>query len=214
MASILIYGGTKEAREQTALKLFAEKGVGEKANLIRLGEGKKQIGIKMVRELLPLLYVRPAGVKRRGVLILEAQRLTVEAQNTLLKTLEEPPSYIIFILTVPHPRLLLPTVVSRCLTTEAQKEKETKKGADDTELKTIEKILDARSGKRLALFEDNYGYSRESALAFLDTVEIYLHQDLDKKSAHQLRHLWQAKKLLHDESTNVKLIVDELLLSW
>jgi DNA polymerase-3 subunit delta' len=54
-------------------------------------------------------------VGRRRVYILEkADRLTESAANSLLKILEEPPPYALFLLLAPHPARVLPTVLSRC----------------------------------------------------------------------------------------------------
>ncbi len=73
------------------------------------------MGIDVVREFL----IDPAGRRPvRGVgrifLILEAELLSTEAQNALLKTLEEPPAGVMIILMCPNPELLLPTTRSRC----------------------------------------------------------------------------------------------------
>ncbi len=54
-------------------------------------------------------------IGRRRVYILEkADRLTEPAANSLLKSLEEPPPYALFLLLAPHPARVLPTIVSRC----------------------------------------------------------------------------------------------------
>ena len=54
-------------------------------------------------------------VGRRRVYILEkADRLTEQAANSLLKILEEPPPYALFLLLAPHPARVLPTIISRC----------------------------------------------------------------------------------------------------
>src|SRR5579875_1901952 len=53
-------------------------------------------------------------IGRKRVYILEAvERLTEAAANSLLKVLEEPPPYVLFVLTAPHPSRVLPTIVSR-----------------------------------------------------------------------------------------------------
>ncbi|HLJ54991.1 MAG TPA: hypothetical protein VKT77_08110 [Chthonomonadaceae bacterium] len=54
-------------------------------------------------------------IGRRRVYILEqADRLTESAANSLLKVLEEPPPYALFLLLAPHPARMLPTILSRC----------------------------------------------------------------------------------------------------
>jgi DNA polymerase-3 subunit delta' len=56
----------------------------------------------------------PFEGRRKVYLLLNAEEMTPAAQNTLLKTLEEPAQTVCLILTAPTPRALLPTVVSRC----------------------------------------------------------------------------------------------------
>jgi replication-associated recombination protein RarA len=75
----------------------------------------KQIGIEMVRELehfLSLKVPRP-GAFNRFVTFENAHRLSIEAQNALLKTLEEPPKRTLLILTTNKEQALLPTIRSR-----------------------------------------------------------------------------------------------------
>ncbi|HEX7368217.1 MAG TPA: AAA family ATPase [Candidatus Saccharimonadales bacterium] len=71
------------------------------------------IPVAAVRELEHFLSLKVPGQMNRVVLIEDAQLLTVEAQNALLKTLEEPPQGSVIILTVAHEQDLLPTVRSR-----------------------------------------------------------------------------------------------------
>jgi DNA polymerase III delta prime subunit len=83
---------------------------------LRLGEAEAtSIGIEAVRELEHFLSLRVPGDKEhnRVVLIEDGDRLTIEAQNALLKTLEEPPAGTIIIMTARHEKGLLPTIVSR-----------------------------------------------------------------------------------------------------
>ena len=73
----------------------------------------KSIAIDAIRELGSFLARKVPGGGRRVVLIEAAERLTVEAQNALLKTLEEPPEGTILVLTSSNERALLPTIISR-----------------------------------------------------------------------------------------------------
>lgn len=77
-------------------------------------EEKGSIGIEKIRDLINWLSLKPFQSKTKVVFIQEAQNLTPESQNALLKTLEEPPGNCQIILTAPHKSWLIPTVVSRC----------------------------------------------------------------------------------------------------
>lgn len=72
------------------------------------------IKIDQIRGLKDRLRYRPFEGKSRVLIIEEAQNLKEEAGNALLKLLEEPPRYNLFIVTAIEPQTLLPTIVSRC----------------------------------------------------------------------------------------------------
>ena len=75
----------------------------------------KAIGIESIRELEHFLSLKVPSKNEihRVILIEDAETLTIEAQTAFLKTLEEPPTGTIFILTTTHEQALLPTIRSR-----------------------------------------------------------------------------------------------------
>jgi len=82
----------------------------------QIEEGKiRGIPIDSVRELRGYMSLKPAQGPRKIVLIDGAERLTEDASNALLKLLEEPPAYSLFILISSRPNDVLPTIRSRCL---------------------------------------------------------------------------------------------------
>lgn len=76
--------------------------------------------IEVVRELQQFLSRKPLQSKYNLGLLTEAHLLSLEAQNALLKTLEEPPGESRIILIAPQTSSLLATIVSRCLLTETE----------------------------------------------------------------------------------------------
>ncbi|MBI4888829.1 MAG: DNA polymerase III subunit delta', partial [Acidobacteria bacterium] len=72
------------------------------------------IKIEQVREVIDRAAYRPFEGRRRAVVVNEADAMVPQAQNALLKTLEEPPPASVFILVSSMPDALLPTVRSRC----------------------------------------------------------------------------------------------------
>ena len=72
------------------------------------------IRVDAVRGVVEQAGYRPFEGRRRVVIVDDADRLVAEAQNALLKTLEEPPPASVFLLVTHRPHLLLPTVRSRC----------------------------------------------------------------------------------------------------
>ena len=72
----------------------------------------KNVAVRIVREYRDDMFIRPNESEHKVYLF--PQELGVEGQNALLKILEEPPSYGVFILLTDNPEKLLPTVRSRC----------------------------------------------------------------------------------------------------
>ena len=89
------------------------RGVHADVLLIEAGE-TGTIKIDQVREAIERSAYRPFEGRRRIVIIDNADALNGEAQNALLKTLEEPPAASTFVLVTARPDMLLPTVLSRC----------------------------------------------------------------------------------------------------
>ncbi len=81
--------------------------------LIEPGENGS-IRIDAVRAVIDSTAFRPFEARRRVVVFDEADALVEDAQNALLKTLEEPPSGSVIVLVTAQPGTLLPTVRSRC----------------------------------------------------------------------------------------------------
>jgi len=78
------------------------------------GDLGSQILVDQIRSLTSIVGLRPRQGRRRIFIVDPADRMNREAQNSLLKTLEEPPDHSALILVSSRPHLLLPTVRSRC----------------------------------------------------------------------------------------------------
>ena len=79
----------------------------EKPNTISVDDIRVQINNNVV--------VKPYSSRYKVYIINEAEKMTPQAQNALLKTLEEPPEYVVILLLVSNVNTLLPTVLSRCV---------------------------------------------------------------------------------------------------
>jgi DNA polymerase-3 subunit delta' len=77
-------------------------------------QGRAEISIDQIREIEKSATLKPFEGRNRVYIIDDAEKLSTEAANSLLKTLEEPPPYVQLILVTKNERLLLPTVLSRC----------------------------------------------------------------------------------------------------
>lgn len=73
------------------------------------------IRIEQIRDLLQTVYLKPTSAPVKVGIIVEADRLNLQAANAFLKTLEEPPADSILVLLTLEPPRILETILSRCL---------------------------------------------------------------------------------------------------
>lgn len=145
---------------------------GSYGNLLKLGLEKKEKSIKIdqLRRVLDQLALNPLERGARFVLVIDADLLTPQAQNALLKSLEEPDQGSYFILTTANEQAVLPTVLSRCLVQrllpwplERSARFLIEQGIDEKEALALAEAASGYPGRALALRED----PRREALARL-----------------------------------------------
>src|SRR6202048_4462812 len=90
-----------------------EIGTGAAVDLIEIDAASNR-GIDEIRDLRERVKYLPATLKVKVYIIDEAHMLTTEAFNALLKTLEEPPAHVAFVLATTEPHKIPLTVASRC----------------------------------------------------------------------------------------------------
>ena len=87
---------------------------GNHPDVLILEPQENALKIDQIRGMLSAISMRPYEGERRAVILLQADLMTPQAQNCLLKTLEEPPEGTVFLLLSEQPMRLLDTVRSRC----------------------------------------------------------------------------------------------------
>ncbi len=97
------------------------------------------ITIDQIRQIKREIFQKPLTQKFKIVIIKNAQKLTTEAQNALLKILEEPPQSALIILGTRDKSSLLPTILSRVIIVKTQPQ--AKKLASQTNLHTLDTTL-------------------------------------------------------------------------
>lgn len=91
--------------------LLYEGGTNPDINRVRLTESS--IGVDKIRDIQGDVSIKPMYSRKKVYIIEDAEKMTVQAQNCLLKTLEEPPPYVVLILAVSNHEALLETIRSR-----------------------------------------------------------------------------------------------------
>ena len=79
-----------------------------------IDETDKSIKTETIKEMVKGVYEKPLNSSKKIYIINDSEKMTKEAQNSLLKTLEEPPEYVVIILVTENENLLLNTIKSRC----------------------------------------------------------------------------------------------------
>jgi DNA polymerase-3 subunit delta' len=137
-------------------------------------DDKASIKTDVVRDVLDRVGYRPFEGRKRVVIIREADALEPQAQNGLLKSLEEPPSSTMFILTTAVPGALLPTVQSRCMRmrfgrlTEAEvAEILLREAVPEADARLAAALADGSAGAALALASADLAVLRELAFQLL-----------------------------------------------
>ncbi len=114
-------GPTEKLSEDTISLIHEEirKKIDNPYHQIRIDDGFN-IKISSIRDIKKKISLNFDDVAYRGIIISDAHLMSVEAQNALLKSLEEPPSGVVFFLITNNVSKLLPTIHSRCWNLEFQ----------------------------------------------------------------------------------------------
>jgi len=109
---------------------------------------KDSIKINQIRELIKKTYEKPLESNKKVYIINDADKMTIPAQNALLKVLEEPPKYVMIILVGENEHLFLNTIKSRCIKVNFQKLEniELKKYIQENNKSFDERFLDIYQG--------------------------------------------------------------------
>lgn len=130
--------------------------------LVAKQQDATQIKIEQVRAVIEMVNQKPQLANKQIIIIDDAELLTAAAANALLKTLEEPPGEVYFILLTQHLNLLLPTILSRCQKHALQLDETTmlpwlaEQLPQEKNLSTLLHIAGAKPGKVMQLVEEHY----------------------------------------------------------
>jgi DNA polymerase-3 subunit delta' len=196
-------------------------------DIISLGENGGPIKIEQIRDLKQKLGLKPAVGTKKATIIYAAKNLTAEAQNALLKTLEEPPEDTVIILCTPNENLLLPTIVSRCEIQRLNPNIEIRNSKQISNFKfQISNLTKMDIGERFKLAEDlTKKLDKDEALEdirkrvekWLAEVIAELHHNLltgttREQNAKNLKTFLAAQKQLR-QNLNIRLILENCLIN-
>lgn len=150
-------------------------------------------GVDEVRNLIEKVKYAPTQGKYKVYIIDEVHMMSTGAFNALLKTLEEPPAHVVFILATTEPHKILPTIISRCqrfdFTKLSQEDmihrmkeviEQENYQCDDDALQMIAKLADGGMRDALSILEQCLAYN-DQHLTVQDVNHIYGIVSLEKK---------------------------------
>lgn len=203
IAHAYLFSGPRGIGKTSMAKLFAkslncEEGFGHQcnkcSNCLSINDGShpdvieidaaSNNGVEEVRDLVEKVKYLPIKGQYKVYIIDEVHMMTSGAFNALLKTLEEPPSHVIFILATTEPHKVIPTIVSRCQRYDFTKVEDDALRDKMVEILNLEKIAYEISAVN-AIIELADGGVRD-ALSILEHVLAYAGNELKEKDVYTL----------------------------
>ena len=184
----LLTGGTRETRlleARTFARMLAKSPADlkelthEKPNLISVEEVRTQI----VRDTA----IRPYGDGRKVYIVDEAEKMNPQAQNALLKTLEEPPSYVVILLLSDRKEYFLETVLSRAVKLSLEEESEAED--PDAPIRELMKRASRMGAQDVIAFSAVQQKKKETRTDFTGFLRTWFRDVLCVKSGAKLSEL-------------------------
>ncbi|MBI4080247.1 MAG: hypothetical protein HY430_00580 [Candidatus Levybacteria bacterium] len=230
MSSILIVGKNKKKRDVAVQQLLTERGIDpldvtvvEKDPTLEGKQAKLTIGIDAVKSMQKKLFFKPLKSQQKAIILQDSDSLTLEAQNALLKMLEEPPNDTVIILSSPVKDALLPTILSRCIIVAIQDEEEPLSDKERTNFEDVlSEFRDLSVSKALTLAEKT-AKDKQEALVWLEKAIIAARNALltaiqeGNESAYiylkVINTLQKTHTIVKTTNTNLRLTLEHCFLS-
>lgn len=144
---------------------------------INLQAFEKAMGIEDVRNIQKSILLKPFKGKTKAVIIEAYENITPEAQNAMLKILEEPPANTIIIISVSKKELMLPTILSRCKIIALKEKEEPTANQDIAKFNGILNIIfNGDVGDKLKIAQD-VAKNKEEAV-WLEKMTIFVREKM------------------------------------
>lgn len=208
--AILLHGSNADLIKKTSaeIKETLEIGSQNHPDLKELGVGSKSIGITEVKEAISFLVKKPVSAKKKLLIITNAEKLTIDAQNTLLKTLEEPNSTSTILLICEKEEKLLSTIISRCKRLNF----ESSLSFTEDQLKFAKGFVEGGVGERFFIIEQNKSLisDKTEANTLLNAIAYYIKNKELVKQKTLIQELIKVQGDLSQTNVNPRLAFETL----
>ena len=202
--------------------------VGEHPDVIEIDAASNN-GVDEVRDLIDKVKYAPINGKYKVYIIDEVHMMSTGAFNALLKTLEEPPAHIVFVLATTEPHKILPTIISRCQRFDFKKVEDTdivsrlehvlKSENKDYQLPALELIAKlAEGGMRdaLSILEQCLAYNNVLSVDSVNMVYGLLSMDskilfIKKLLSKDLKGVLESLEYMLSTSIDIKRLTYDLI---
>ena len=164
----------------------------------------ESLGIKDSHEISRKASIRPFMGEKK-VFIIETLSITLDSENALLKTMEEPPESTHFFVLVPSQEIIIPTLRSRFAIVEVGAPKEKKLKHEEA----VNKFISASHKKRLSMAKESFEEDGIDAVEFLNELEVVMRSKNNLKAVGDIERV---KKFLYNPTASHKMILEHLAL--
>lgn len=217
MHSFLIVSKDKNLSSSYTSNLLKEREVDPLD--VNLYSYEKAMGIEDVRNIQKAILLKPFRGKTKAVIIDAYENITIEAQNALLKILEEPPNNTIIIIYASKKELLLPTIISRCKVIILHEKEINLSESDLSKFGEILNILlNGATGDKLKIAQDITG-NKGDAASWLEQMAVFLENKLkqnnkDAKILSLLKELQKTYKVIKSTNVSERTALENFFLSF
>lgn len=183
---------------------------GTHPDVIHIGKDTKVTKVETIREnIVREMEIKPYQSDYKIIIVKSADSMSVQGQNAILKTIEEPPSYGIIILVCENLASILPTIKSRCIVVrfnpiqkEQMKAYLQRKGITGIQQEVLVKLSDGSIGVAQDILEDEtYLELRKQSIDYLKRLE-----------KAQIMELYEIVKEITDDKENIERLLEFWLL--
>lgn len=220
MTSFVLTSNDKKKRELYILD-YCQKLDIDKFDIILINKETdtkttQSIGIAEIKDLHKKIFLKPVNSPVKAVILEDAHLLTIEAQNALLKVLEEPPDNTIIILSVDDKESLLPTILSRCQIITLEPVDTSFAEGEKTEFEEfIKNLPEMKIGERLKKAEE-LSKDKDEAVVWVGKLILLLRENMldgTIEDTSVIRSFQELHTLLKTTNVNPRFAIENTLLA-